>query len=224
MQVNTIRVSFLREKQPAQYEKAQPFVEFAAALDDDEDYLAAARQLMLDAATVVYAGIGYAVPDKVAAQLNSDSATEIVVDGGEIEVNVEEELDKEKPKKRGRPKGSKNTQPKADSKAATKLNEKVAAASKTGRNISENPEDRVNPADDIPDDEPEKKDVQMEDAPVYTGDNFHKDLTDAVKDGEITGPHARQILAPYKAARARDLTPEQAVGAKKALDQLIGSN
>ena len=73
MQVTNVRVSFLREKQPAQYEKAAPAVEFGATLDDGDDHRVAALSLMMDAASVVYAGIGYAVPDKVAAALKGGS-------------------------------------------------------------------------------------------------------------------------------------------------------
>ena len=50
MQVTNVRVSFMREKQPAQYEKAQPMVEFAASLDDGDDHRVIARTLMANAA------------------------------------------------------------------------------------------------------------------------------------------------------------------------------
>ena len=66
MQVTNVRVSFLREKQPAQYEKAAPSVEFAASLYQGDDHVVTAFRLMTDSDTIVYAGIGYDVPEKVA--------------------------------------------------------------------------------------------------------------------------------------------------------------
>ena len=74
MYVTNVRVSFLREKQPAQYEKATPAVEFAAILEDHEDHRMVARALMIDATAVVYAGLGYGVPEKVADALLADDA------------------------------------------------------------------------------------------------------------------------------------------------------
>ena len=59
MQVTNVRVSFLREKQPAQFEKSRPEVEFAATLNQGDDHRLVARSLMIDATAVVYAGIGY---------------------------------------------------------------------------------------------------------------------------------------------------------------------
>lgn len=138
MIVTNVRVSFFREKQPAQYEKAQPMVELAAVLTDGENHLVAARQLMFDAATVVYAGLGYGVPEKVAAALAVDETpTDITVNikyakanepaqtGAEvlaeaadkigeaiIAETVDETAEKAEPKKRrGRKPGSKNLRP-----------------------------------------------------------------------------------------------------------------
>lgn len=128
MHVTGITVSFLREKQPAKFEKAQPSVEMSAVLDEGENHLSAARDLMLDAASVVYAGIGYAIPDKVAAALANvaPGVTIVTGEGVKAEVKVEEKKAEditadnfpgkdeakaeEKPaaKKRGRPKGSTN--------------------------------------------------------------------------------------------------------------------
>lgn len=71
MKVTNITVGFFREKQPAQYEKAQPRIEFHAVLEDGEGHIEAARLLMLDAERVVYAGLGFDVPEKPAEKLNN---------------------------------------------------------------------------------------------------------------------------------------------------------
>ena len=71
MQVTNVTVSFTREKQPAQYEKSAPAVGYSAVLSDGENHEAAARELMISATRVVYNGLGYEVPPKVAEALAS---------------------------------------------------------------------------------------------------------------------------------------------------------
>ena len=132
MQVTNVRVSFLREKQPAQYEKAAPAVEFVATLDQGDDHRSVARSLMIDATSVVYAGIGYDVPAKVAQALASgDVPTELsvateTVDATEAAAETPEEAAEEK-KTRGRPRGSKNTAPKKETAAAKRKREAAEA-------------------------------------------------------------------------------------------------
>ncbi len=123
MQVTNVRVSFLREKQPAQYEKAAPAVEFVATLDQGDDHVSTARALMTDAATIVYAGIGYDVPERVAAALaNGKAPAELSVatkTTGDAPAAPETpgQVPEDKPKAKGRPVGSKNTAPKKETKA-----------------------------------------------------------------------------------------------------------
>ena len=173
MRVTNITVSFLREKQPAKFEKAQPMVELSGVLEEGEDHLTAARDLMLDAAAVVYAGIGYETPAKVADALLSLGVDGTLVSGiqAKAAVKVEKVEDTtsenvpgdEKPaaepkKRRGRPPGSKNTAPKAGTKAADVAAKAGAASTKAAEeavpgddptpNISSGGEDRVDPAQD----------------------------------------------------------------------------
>lgn len=249
MQVTNLRVSFLREKQPVQYEKAQPAVEFAAVLEDGEDHMGAARKLMLEAATVVYAGIGYAVPDKVAQAL---AAGEIPAGGTVVTKKVETavpaasvkgpsaEQDAETPKRgRGRPKGSKNTGPKAGSKAAQ---EKEAAqlvantsdipGGDTPQNISTGGErvDPENPTSSVA--AAEVPELQTTDVPsaesAPTGEGTAKDfqtaINSAVKDGKLSIQKAKQLMAHFKVARARDLTPQQVTEGQVMLNQMISES
>lgn len=69
MKVHTVRVSFTREKQPKDYEKSAPAIEFSAAIDDNENHLVAGMRLMADATKVVYAALAMDVPVEVAAKL-----------------------------------------------------------------------------------------------------------------------------------------------------------
>lgn len=240
MQVTNIRVSFLREKQPVQYEKSQPAVEFTATLDDGEDHAIIARQLMVDATSVVYAGLGYAVPDRVAkALLSGEVPAEVAVEvktekvaEGASEPATEESATAGK--KRGRPKGSKNTAPKAGTKAAEKKDAEGLAATAAAKdddglppedekpNISSG-EERVDPADDglppeddgVPGDEPTPASNEE-----FTAKDLHDMLMAAIPD-KISGPQAKTVLARFKVARARDLTPEDVLKAREMVKQMI---
>lgn len=241
MQVTNLTVSFLREKQPAQFEKTRPAVEFVATLDDGEDHVAAARRLMIDAATLAYNGIGYDLPPRAAAAL---AGGEIPAGGTVVTEKVETAAPKAPaeapaaPKKRGpgRPKGSKNTAPKAGSKAA-----KEAAAAATEANTSDIPgddtpqnistgEERVDPENptsnvdsvDIP--EPQTTDApSAEPAPEgeFTAKDLHTQINAAVKDGKLTIQSAKKLMAHFRVARAKDLTPAQVVEGRVMLDQMI---
>ncbi len=167
MQVTNLKVSFLRNRPPAQYETAQPSVEFAATLDEGDDHLAAARQLMSDAVTVGYAGLGYAVPEKIVRALATDETpTDITVNikyvkanepaqtGADVMAEAAEKVEEAvaenaeaEPKKRGRKKGSKNTRPKADTQAAEDHLNKVGEADEVPSDISSG-EARIGPDDD----------------------------------------------------------------------------
>lgn len=58
MTVTNIRVLFSRKKQPAQYEEANPLIEFNAVVEPGQNHRAIAAALMLDAAELVYTTIG----------------------------------------------------------------------------------------------------------------------------------------------------------------------
>lgn len=249
MQVTNVRVSFLREKQPAQYEKAAPAVEFNAVLDDGEDHVVAALKLMTDATAVVYAGIGYDVPPKVAAALSSGkipgaiavetTTKETPVEaptGGEGEPTEstpegeEKPAEKPAPKKRGRPKGSTNTRPKAGTKAAEK-----AAAAKSKTTAADVPDDdipggdapRVGPDDDPADHgEPEKKLESKDKAPAkeFTAKDLHTMIIDLINEKKLSVPSAKQLLAHFKVARAQDLTAKQVAEGKDMIEKMVAAS
>ncbi len=133
MQVTNVRVAFLREKQPAQFEKSRPEVEFAAVLEQGDDHRVVARSLMIDATKVVYNGLGYDVPARVAAALaGGEVPVELSVDTETTEAPEEApeeaaEATEDRPKARGRPRGSRNTAAKKETAAAKRKREAAEA-------------------------------------------------------------------------------------------------
>lgn len=235
MQVTNIKVSFMREKQPVQYEKAQPAVELTATLEDGENHLTATRNLMLDAAAVVYAGIGYPIPEKVADALNAIVSGGSVPSGGQAttETSTDKPADaksedaKPAAKKRGRPRGSKNAPrtvtpenvvatpseiPGEEAPASSEIPGEEAPASseipgEETPNISSGNEDRVDPAADT----------------GFTPKDLHDLIIGHVKatPRTLSVQNARSILAHFKVARAQDLTDEQAAEGKTMVDQMV---
>ena len=143
MQVTNISVSFERKKQPVQYEESHPAVAYTAALDDGESHEAAARELMISATRVVYNGLGYDVPERVAKALASGTvpaelsvatetteAAEAAPEAAEAAPEAAEETpetEEAKPKTRGRPRGSKNTAAKKETAKAKREREAAEA-------------------------------------------------------------------------------------------------
>jgi hypothetical protein len=80
MRVTNITVSYLRELQPAKYEKAVPAVEFSVSVDEGEDHKELSRNLMHDAIVLAHDALGVDVPNsisnKVAVIENSVVQTE----------------------------------------------------------------------------------------------------------------------------------------------------
>ena len=250
MQVTNVRVSFLREKQPAQYEKAAPAVEFVAVLDEGDDHRLAARSLMIDATAVVYAGIGYAVPEKVAQALldggtpDKLSVTTETTDAPPAASETAEETpetEAEKPKTRGRPRGSKNTAPKKETKAAERkrLAAEAEAAAKEADdgvpgddeptpNISTG-EDRTDPndTDGIPgdDDAGDPREEHVPDDTEFTPKDLHTLIMSHVNatPRTLSVANAKQVLAGFKVARAQDLTNEQAVEGKAMVEKMVAA-
>lgn len=236
MQVTNVRVQFLREKQPAQYEKAAPAVEFAAVLEDGDDHLAVALNLMTDATTVVYAGIGYDVPPRVAQALAGGKVPaelSVAAETKEVaEAAPETAEEAAEPKKtRGRPKGSKNTAPKKETAAAKRKREaKEAEAAKDtdgvpGDDEPKDPirtgEERINPEDDVPGDDREEAVPTGDDE--FTPKDLHTMIIGLVQatPRRLSVANAKQVLAHFKVARAQDLTDEQALKGKELVEEML---
>ena len=256
MQVTNIQVSFLREKQPTKFEKARPAVEFTAVLEDGEDHMVAARSLMMDAAGVVYAGIGYDVPARIVTALATGKAPPEATVKTETEEAAPEAAEApeapkahevaEAPKrKRGRPAGSKNTQPKKGSQAAAdqaaagkaataeaKSDDGLPPEDTDTRQVSTNPENRVGPEDGLP---PEDGATELPTAPQDEGDasmetaefnakDLHDMIISAVQKKELSVQNAKQVLVHFKVARAQDLTNEQALKGKGMVEDMLAAS
>ncbi len=245
MHVTNVRVSFLREKQPATFEKSRPEVEFSAVLDDGESHEAIARDLMISATRVVYNGLGYDVPERVAAALaNGAVPAELSV---ETEVTEAPEADAE-PKKRGRPTGSKNTRPKKETAKDKRLREaaEVAAAldnaakgdgvpddedegvpGDEGKPAISTGESRVGPDDDPADHGiPGEAETSAKKADTeFTPKDLHSLIMSHVNGTPrtLSVANAKQVLAHFKVARAQDLTNEQALEGKALVEKMIAA-
>ena len=246
MQVTNVRVSFLREKQPAQYEKSAPAVEFSAVLADGEDHGAAARALMISASTVVYNALGYDVPAKVAKALASGTVPaelSVATETAEVTPAAPEadgdasEAEADKPKTRGRPRGSKNTAPKKETAAAKRKREAAEAKAakddgvpgdETTPNISTG-EERVDPndTDGIPgdDDTSDQREEHVPDDAEFTPKDLHTLIMSHVNatPRTLSVANAKQVLAHFKVARAQDLTNEQALEGKAMVEKMIAA-
>lgn len=69
MRVTNVTISYLREYQPEKFQKATPFLEMSAVVDDGEDYSAVARTLMSEAVSLAYNTLGADVPAKIVDKL-----------------------------------------------------------------------------------------------------------------------------------------------------------
>lgn len=209
MQVTDIKVRFMRKIQVREYEPAEAEVSFSAFLEDgEEDHAAKADELMLEAKAAVRTGLFTKIEKADATPAEKSAA----------KAKVDKEVAPAKETKPRRPRRTK-AQIEADNKiAAEKAAAKKAAAESdvpgdddipgddAKGNISNDPENRVDP-DDIPGDD---------DAAILaelTGDGpTHEDLNELIGNAvggtgkkKVAGGTIKEILGSYKAARVRDV-------------------
>jgi hypothetical protein len=231
MQVHTVRVSYTREKQPKDYEKAAPAIEFSAAIEEGEDHFKAGRQLMIDACSVVYNALGMTVPELVLQHL---AQGEIPVGGS---VTVETPKAAAAPKKE-EPKTVDNTGDYVSDvpggEDGAKEEEKAAEPKRRGRPpkkapVSDVPEDvpgdEEKPAAnvaDVPEDVPAETPSESEE-PVYTIEDLRHHLTALITGKALSVADVKETIAAYGASRTDDLSPEDALKVKVDLDNLVES-
>lgn len=251
-QITNVRIMRFRKVQPEQFGGAGAEVELHATVLEGEDYRDITRGLLFDARAMVYENLGMKLPasafkeaeaaDKprvekpatTKASKEPETQTEEEIPGGDVDT---EAVTEEKPKSRGRPKGSKNTRPKKGTKAAE---EAVTEAVTVGEDeipgednsnespkdqISTNPEDRVDP-DAIPGEEETVEAEETKTAePEMDGVTFNTYINDSIRAGKLTGIQAKEMMKAMKIARVRDLeTPERLAEAKMMIDTFIDSN
>lgn len=245
MKVHTLKVTYTREKQPKDYEKAAPAIELSAAIDDGEDHLSAAHLLMQDATQVVYAALGMDIPEQVLAKLQAGQTPEgveveasipagaVATAGGTV---VQLPPGKRKP---GRP--PKNKTPETAAAAPTQTN----AVASDAPPISDFPRKDV---PDVPDetqvttkttasqaapaaataDVPSEAAVQAATPATpavttagMTAADLQSYITKMVQTKKITVQSVKDILAKNNAARTSEIPVEKLADVKKQIDDAI---
>jgi hypothetical protein len=157
MRVTNVTISYLREYQPEKFQKATPFIELSAVVDDGECYSGVARALLSEAVCLAYSALGGDVPAKIVDKLMLGKTVDrdlvrVAVDLADtVEVPAEmiettaQPVEEDKPARRKRRTKVEMAADKAREEA--EANSEIPGAEDTGRNISDNPEDRVNPED-----------------------------------------------------------------------------
>lgn len=197
MNVHTVRVSFLREKQPKDFEKSTPSIEFSAEVQDGEDHAAAGRQLMRDAVGIAYNALGLEVPAPVAKKLGTVAVAE--------------------PAAR-----AKKAEPKPKAQAQTE----PVPQTESKRQISETPEDRRAPDDDLPADTgvPEEPEPEAEaPAGLTTAAELQVAMTDLVTKRKITVAVIKDILGSFGVGRTSDLPADKIPEVWNAIQAAVGA-
>lgn len=129
-EVHSVRVSYLREKQPRDFEKITPMVEFAAQLESGEDHQKVAASLMRDAAAVVHAGMGINLPKPISTKLGfGDSAPEPEAPKATVKPKAEERQISETPEDRVNPEDEKE---KDDGESVSETKEEEVSEEEAG--------------------------------------------------------------------------------------------
>lgn len=246
-QITNVRIMRFRKVQPEQFGGAGAEVELHATVLEGEDYRDIARGLLFDARAMVYENLGMKLPasafkeakaadQPTTAKASKEPETTEETPAGDV---ATEPATEEEPKRRGRPKGSKNTAPKKGSKAAKEVAKEAATASadeipgddnsdeKSMPQISTNPEDRKDPdTNEIPG---EEETAEAGKAPAAAsemdGMAFNTYINDSIRAGKLTGVQAKEMMKAMGIARVRDLeTPERLAEAKMMIDTFIAGN
>lgn len=240
-QITNVTVQYDRKRQPAQYESAGASVSFSAVLADDEDPVAASAELLGQAKTLVLTELGIVKagtnasaaaqkPAQAATKPAQEAQSEAPAEAAPAAGKAQEAA--EKPKTAA--------QKKKEAAAAKKAAEEAAKAEPTGRQISDSPEDRKAPDDDIPGEgEPTAAtggdgpdDLPEEDAPAEvqgttaapkpTTKEIHAFITQQIKDRKLDAPSVKEISRKFGVERIGDLKDDQLVPYLKAVKAKMG--
>ncbi len=168
--ITNVRIMRFRKVQPEKFGGAGAEVELNATIHDGEDYRDVTRGLLFDARAMCYENLGMRLPKEAfdsEAELSDLErlAEEAGKEGAKAVADNEAEIpgeEKSADKKRGRPAGSKNTRPKAGSKAAKAAEEAAlvkAAAAALEAEMAEADQAAVPGEDEIPGEEAPKDQI-----------------------------------------------------------------
>jgi hypothetical protein len=260
MRVTNITVSYLREYQPEKFQKSVPAIEMSAVVDDGEDYAGVARTLMSEIVHLAYNTLGYETPAKILdklmgggtvdqGQASSVVTTTTVPEARSEPLNRSEPpAETPAPAKRKRRTKAEIAADKAAVEAAVIAENKSSAASaevtkaEQGSNVSEipgeekpqiqtNPEDRVNPDDEIPGAEPEAKTTVADlEGPVSNGEDVGQINAADIKayaaslcndkTNNFVAQHYREILqSAFGQSRTEDIPVDQLGHLKELMDK-----
>jgi hypothetical protein len=225
-QVHSVRVSFTREKQPKDYEKSVPSVEFSASVEDGTDHNLVARQLMADACTTVYNTLGIDVPTAVADKL-----------GGTATVNVElsttttaEGFEKSQEQVKGRTEEEATTKRKRRTKAEMEADAaKEKAESTSGVPDTDDDIPGVDTTPDVPDTEDTAEvpdtddDIPGNDAKSDTmsAEDLQAFITDVVASKKLSPKAVKEVLASFGASRTSEVDAANRAKVKQQIEASI---
>lgn len=217
MQVHTITVSFIRDKQPRKFEKSEPSIELTGALADEDDVTQVSHELMLSACTTVYAALGMEVPERILAKLGSDDISVVTE-------NPTKAKPKAKPKKKTAAKtddvpddtpapaktvAEKKTDNVPDEKPTPARAKKQVAAKKKVDDVPDEESSTADDGDDVPDDDDE----------ASAGD-LQEFITHRVATKKISVADVKAVLAAHKAHRVFDVASDERVDVMAEIEKL----
>ena len=205
-QVHSVRVSFTREKQPKDYEKSVPSVEFSASVEDGTDHNLVARRLMTDACTTVYNTLGIDVPTAVADKLGISGPDEVAPTKG----HTEEEA------------SSTKTEATTKRKRRTKAEMEADAAEEKAESAPEVPDEdddipgvdaKPAPEDDIPGNDTKSDTMSAEDLQAF--------ITDVVASKKLSPKAVKEVLASFGASRTSEIKAGDRATVKQQIETSI---
>jgi hypothetical protein len=214
MQVYEIEVTFMRKRQPKEYENAQAQVTLKASLEDGESCDAAIGELMASASNHVYSQLGLNVAQ------GTQSATTKTTDGQSSSKGKSSSASKGKS-------SSKKTEPAPSDDlpddggetapaASTSANDDVPGDEPPAEAPKEQPK-QEKPADDVPAEAPKK---QAESSSGPTHGEVQSLISKMVKDKVCSVQDCKGILKEYGVDRTQDLPADKLSEVKDRIEAL----
>jgi len=215
MQVYEVEVTFMRKRQPKEYENAQAQVTLKASLEDGENYETAMSELMASAASHVYSQLGLNVAQ------GTQSATAKTSDGQTGSKGKSSSKAKAAPKKA-------ETQPSDDlpddGGGETAPAEQPAAKQEAPANNdvpAEAPKEQPKQekaADDVPAEAPKKEAPASSDGPTHG--EVQSLISKMVKEKIASVQDCKGILKEYGVDRTQDLPADKLSEVKDRIEAL----
>lgn len=210
MQVYEIEVTFMRKRQPKEYENAQAQVTLKASLEDGEDHGAAIESLMSSAASHVYSQLGLNVAQ------GTQSAT--------TKSNEGQTASKGKSAAKGKSTAKKAEPAPADDLPGDDGPSEAPASSGGSDEVpdetpAEEPKKQEKAADDVPAEAPKKAEAKSDgDAPTHG--EVQSLISKMVKEKVCSVQDCKGILKEYGVDRTQDLPADKLSEVKDRIEAL----